>query len=359
MGPKQRRSELLTKETPYKPYAGKPHVRICAGGARQLASLPLKRRAFIAGLGGAAAWPLVARGQQPVMPVVGLIDMRSSTVYEPFGQGLREAGFVDHRNVLIDYRVASEVTQLPAIAIELVQAKVAVISAATNAIIAAKAVTSTIPMVFVGAGDPVALGLVTSFNRPGGNVTGVRLVAGDLPSKQIELVHELLPGATKFGVLMSSGFPNGEPEAAAASDAARVIGLSLIVERVTVESEFEPAFARFAETGVNAILVIINVFFAQYRDRFIALAMRHGIPIFAQIRSYPAAGALASYGTNYSDVFRQAGTYVGRILKGEKPAELPILQPTKFDLVINLKTAKALGITVPPSLLARADDVIE
>jgi putative tryptophan/tyrosine transport system substrate-binding protein len=318
----------------------------------------VRRRTFIAALGGAAAWPPVARAQQPPLPVVGFIDVRS-VPYEAFVQGLSEVGFVDHRNVLIDHRQASEVDQLPAIAIELVRNKVAAISAATPAIIAAKAVTSTIPMVFIGASDPIAIGLVSSFNRPGGNVTGVLLVAGDLPSKQIELVHELIPRATKIGLLMSPGFPNGEPEAAAASDAARRFGLTPIIERIMTESEIEPAFARLEEVGVNAILVIINALFAQYRDRFVALALRHGIPMFGQSRSYPVAGALASYGTNYPDVIRQAGIYVGRILKGEKPADLPVLQPTKFDLVINLKTAKALGLEIPPQLLARADEVIE
>jgi putative tryptophan/tyrosine transport system substrate-binding protein len=318
----------------------------------------VRRRTFIAALGGAAAWPPVARAQQPPLPVVGFIDVRS-VPYEGFVQGLSEVGFVDHRNVLIDHRQASEVDQLPAIAIELVRNKVAAISAATPAIIAAKAVTSTIPMVFIGASDPIAIGLVSSFNRPGGNVTGVLLVAGDLPSKQIELVHELIPRATKIGLLMSPGFPNGEPEAAAASDAARRFGLTPIIERIMTESEIEPAFARLEEVGVNAILVIINALFAQYRDRFVALALRHGIPMFGQSRSYPVAGALASYGTNYPDVIRQAGIYVGRILKGEKPADLPVLQPTKFDLVINLKTAKALGLEIPPQLLARADEVIE
>ncbi len=319
----------------------------------------MKRRAFIAALGGAAAWPMVARAQQPTMPVVGLIGMRSTHGYEPFEQGLREVGFVDHRNVLIDYREASEVAQLPTIAMELVQAKVAVISGPTPAILAAKAVTSTIPMVFVGAPDPVALGLVTSFNRPGGNVTGVRLVAGDLPSKEIELIHDVLPQGTKVGLLMSSSFPNSEPEVAAASDAARLFGLTPIVERVMTESEFEPAFARFEQAGVNAILVIANVFFVSYRDRLVDLAFRHDIPMFGQSRNESVAGALASYGTNYPDVVRQAGTYVGRILKGEKPADLPVLQPTKFELVINLKTAKALGLEIPPQLLARADEVIE
>jgi putative tryptophan/tyrosine transport system substrate-binding protein len=319
----------------------------------------MKRRDFIGALGGAAAWPLVARAQQAAIPVVGLIGMRSTDVYEPFGRGLSEVGFVDRRNVLIDYRAAFEVAQLPAFAIELVRNKVAVISAPTPAIIAAQAVTGTIPMVFIGAPDPVAVGLVASFNRPGGNVTGVRLVAGDLPSKQIELIHELLPQATKVGLFMSPNFPNSEPEAAAASDAARLFELTPVVEQVMIESEFEPAFARFEQKGVNAILIIANVFFASYRDRLIDLGFRHGILMFGQSRNETVAGALASYGTNYSEVIRQAGIYTGRILKGEKPADLPVLQPTKFELVINLKTAKALGLTIPPSLLARADEVIE
>ena len=317
-----------------------------------------RRRAFIAGLGSAAAWPLVARGQQPTMPVVGFVDMRSSS-YEPFVQGLSEVGFVNHRNVVIDHREASEPDQLPGMAVELARNKVSVVVATPNALMAAKAVTSAIPMVFIGASDPVALGLVASFNRPGGNVTGVRLVAGDLPSKQIELIHDLIPEAARVGLLMSPAFPNGEPETAAASDAARLFGLSLVVERVTTESEFGPAFTRFAHEGVSAILVVVNVFFAPFTDQFVGLALRHGIPMFGQVRSYALAGAVASYGTNYSDVIRQAGIYVGRILKGEKPADLPVLQPTKFDLVINLKSAKAFGLKVPQSVLARADEVIE
>jgi putative ABC transport system substrate-binding protein len=319
----------------------------------------MRRREFIAVLGGAAAWPLVARAQQQAMPVVGLIGMQSTNVYEPFARGLSDVGYVDHRNVLIDYRVASEVAQLPGIGIELVRNKVTVISASTPAIIAAKAVTSTIPMVFIGAPDPVAVGLVASFNHPGGNVTGVRLVAGDLPSKQMELIHELMPQATKIGLLINPNFPNSEPEAAAASDAARLLSLTPTVERVATEVEFEPAFAHFKQESVNAILVIATIFFASHRDRLAALGLRYGIPMLGQSRYDPMAGALASYGTNYFDVIRQAGTYVGRILKGEKPADLPVLQPTKFDLVINLKTAKALGITVAPTLLARADEVIE
>jgi putative ABC transport system substrate-binding protein len=319
----------------------------------------MKRRTFITALGGAAAWPVVARGQQPAMSVVGLIGMRSSNVYEPFGRGLSEVGFDDHRNVSIDYREASSVDQLPAIAIEMVRNKFAAISAPTPAIIAAKAVTSTIPMVFIGSPDPVAVGLVASFNHPGGNVTGVRLVAGDLPSKQIELVHEFLPQATKVGLLFNPSFPASEPQAAAASDTARLFGLTPTIERVATESEFEPALTRFEQEGANAILIIADIFFDAHRDRLAKLALSRGLPSFSQWRGFPVAGGLASYGTDVSDVIRQGGTYVGRILKGEKPADLPVLQPTKFDLVINLKTAKQLGVAVPPTLLARADEVIE
>jgi putative ABC transport system substrate-binding protein len=243
----------------------------------------VRRRTFIAALGGAAAWPLVARGQQPI-PVVGLIGIRSTKVYEPFKRGLSEVGFDDHSNVFIDYREPSNVDQLPPIAIEMVRNKVAAISAAMPAIIAAKAVTSTIPM-FVGATDPVAVGLVAGFNHPGGNVTGVRLVAGDLPSKQIELIHEFLPQATKVGLLINPSFPNSEPEAAAASDAAGLFGMTPTVERVATEGEFEPALARFEQEGLNAILVIATIFFASHRDRLAALALRQAIPIFGQLRA--------------------------------------------------------------------------
>jgi putative ABC transport system substrate-binding protein len=318
----------------------------------------MKRRAFIAALGGAAAWPMLAQAQQPTTPVVGFVTMRDDD-YEPFALGLRETGYVDHRNVLIDYRKADGSDQVPAIGVDLVRKRVAAICGLPNAIIAAKALTGTVPMVFVGGADPIALGLVASFNRPGGNVTGLRLVAGELPSKQIELLHELVPGATKVGLLVSPQFTDAEHQAATASDAARSLELIPIVERVVTEGEFEPAFTRFQEEGAGAVFVITNVFFGSFADRLATLALRGNLPLFGQSRTYPAAGSLASYGTSTLDVIRQAGTYVGRILKGEKPADLPVPQPTKFDLVINLKTAKALGLTVPPSLLARADEVIE
>jgi putative tryptophan/tyrosine transport system substrate-binding protein len=241
----------------------------------------------------------------------------------------------------------------------MVRNKVDVLTAATNAVITAKAVTSTIPMVFIGASDPVALGLVASFNHPGGNVTGVRLTAGELPAKQIELLHELVPAAIKIGLLVCPRFPDAEQQYAVILEAARSIGTTPIVERVTAESEFEPSFIRFQRERVDAVLPITNVFFASFSERLATLALRAGLPLFGQNRHYPDTGSLASYGTNTPDVIRQAGTYVGRILKGEKPSDLPVLQPTKFDLVINLKTAKALGLTISPTLLARADEVIE
>jgi putative ABC transport system substrate-binding protein len=318
----------------------------------------VKRREFIAALGGAAAWPVVAQAQQP-LPVVGYIDVRPARYKPSFYQGLNELGFVDRRNVMVDYREVSEIDQLPAIAVEMARNNVAAIVSATNAIVAAKAVTSTIPLIFIGGTDPVAIGLVATFNHPGGNVTGVRLTAGELPAKQIELLHELVPAAINIGLLISPKFTDQEPQAAVASEAARSMGITPTVERVMAESDFEPAFIRFQRERVSAIFVVTNVFFGTFADRLATLAMGSGLPLFAQSRTYSSAGALASYGTNTADVIRQAGTYVGRILKGEKAADLPVLQPTKFDLVINLKTAKALGLDVPPSLLARADEVIE
>jgi putative ABC transport system substrate-binding protein len=305
---------------------------------------------------------MVARGQQALMPVVGFIDIRSPTLapdYEGLVRGLTETGFINHRNVIIDHRSGAEVDDLPDLAISLVRDKVAVVCGPANAIIAARAESNAIPMVFISGTDPVAIGLVSSFNHPGGNVTGVVLTAGDIPSKQMGLLQELLPRATKVGVLMCPRFTNSEPETAAAMAAANKLGIDAIVERVCDETEFDPAFKRFAQARIDAVLAITNLFFASYRERLAKLALRESLPFFASSRLYPVAGGLASYGTNTPDVIRQAGAYVGRILKGEQPADLPVLQPIKFDLVINLKTAMSLGLAVPPTLLARADEVIE
>ena len=326
----------------------------------------MKRREFIAALGGTAAWPLVAWAQQLSVPVVAWIDLRSAVrnselqkFQASFIQGLQDMGFVDHRNVIIYHYSATDLDQLPDIAANLVRKKVSLIVGPTNTIQIAKAATSTIPMVFIGAVDPVAAGLVDSFNKPGGNVTGVRIVAGDLPSNQVELIHALVPEATKLGLLISPAFPNGEPEAALASTSGGTLGLTSIVERVTSDNEFGPAFTRFRQNGATVVLVITNLFFGAYTDQLASLALAQGLPMFGQTRGWPLTGALASYGADSANIFREAGTYAGRILKGDKPADLPVVQPTKFELVINLKTAKALGITVPPTLLARADEVIE
>jgi putative tryptophan/tyrosine transport system substrate-binding protein len=323
-------------------------------------AIHIRRREFIAGLGSAAAWPLVARAQQ-TMPVVGFIWMRSARSaedFESFIRGLNDVGFVDHRNVVIDRRDVTSYDQLPAIAIDLVRNKVTAICAPFDAI-EAVAKTSATPMVFIGATDPVAAGLVASLNRPGRNVTGVRLSAGALPEKQIELLHELVPAATKVGLLVNPEFANAEQDATAALKAGDTLGIKVIVERVTAESEFEAVFIHFVREGVGALQVIGNLFFRSHRDRLAALAIRERLPMIGPSRDYAVAGDIMSYGPDTRDVVRQAGKYVGRILKGEKPADLPVLQPTKFDLVINLKTAKALGLEIPPALLATADEVIE
>jgi putative ABC transport system substrate-binding protein len=320
----------------------------------------VNRRAFIAGLGGAAAWPLVARAQQPAMPVIGFIGMRTATEgYGSFVQGLSETGFVDHQNVTINYRAAKDADELSAIAVDLTRNKVAVICGPANAIAAAKTATDAIPMVFIGAADPIAAGLVLSFNRPGGNVTGVRLNAGELPEKSLELLHELVPTAKTIGLLINPKFSNAEPDTVVMLRVSGALGIQVIIDRIIAENDLDAAFQRFAQEGVDAVLVNENLFFVSYRDRVASLAIRYNIPMAATSRYFTRAGGLMSYGADVPDVIRQAGIYVGRILKGEKPADMPVLQPTKFDFVINLKTAKALGLTIPPQLLARADEVIE
>jgi putative ABC transport system substrate-binding protein len=320
----------------------------------------VNRRAFIAGLGGAAAWPLVARAQQPAMPVIGFIGMRTATEgYGSFVQGLSETGFVDHQNVTINYRAAKDADELSAIAVDLTRNKVAVICGPANAIAAAKTATDAIPMVFIGAADPIAAGLVLSFNRPGGNVTGVRLNAGELPEKSLELLHELVPTAKTIGLLINPKFSNAEPDTVVMLRVSGALGIQVIIDRIIAENDLDAAFQRFAQEGVDAVLVNENLFFVSYRDRVASLAIRYNIPMAATSRYFTRAGGLMSYGADVPDVIRQAGIYVGRILKGEKPADMPVLQPTKFDFVINLKTAKALGLTIPDSILARADEVIE
>jgi putative tryptophan/tyrosine transport system substrate-binding protein len=323
----------------------------------------LKRRDFIALLGGAAAvWPLAARAQQAAMPVTGFLSSRSpgesASVVGGFRQGLKEAGYAEGRNVHIAFRWAEgRYDRLPALAAELVDIQVTVILAAggTQTGLAAKAATSTIPIVNIGS-DPVAAGLVASLNRPGGNVTGVSLLSGALTPKRLELLRELLPTATIIGVLVNPNIPNAEIESREIQAAARTIGQQIRVVSASTERDIDAAFASITQQGIGALVIGADAFFDSRRDLVVALAAQYRVPT---IYSFAAPGGLVSYGASVPEGYRQAGIYVGRILKGNKPADLPVLQPTKFELVINMKTAKALDLDVPATVLARADEVIE
>ena len=327
----------------------------------------MRRREFITLLGGAAAaWPVAARAQQPKMPVIGFMSGRSPAESEylvkAFRTGLNELGYVEGRNVSVEYRWADgHYDRLPALAAELVGRRVAAIAATGGSVsgLAAKAATATTPIVFSSGGDAVKLGLVASLNRPGGNVTGVNLIFGALGAKRLELLRDLIPQATTIAMLVNLNYPSASTEVQETEAGARSLGLQLHVFNATVESEFERAFAAITAQRVAGLLVGDDPFLQSRRDKLVQLAANHAIPAIYFSRDFSDAGGLMSYGPSIIDAYRLVGFYIGRVLNGERPADLPVIQPTKFDLVINLKTAKALQLTVSPTLLARADEVIE
>jgi ABC-type uncharacterized transport system substrate-binding protein len=329
-----------------------------------LLSRHTRRREFITLLGGAAAtWPLGAQAQQPVIPVVGLLSARSRALAEvaAIQQGLAENGYVEGRNVAIEYRWADGAfDRLPAMAADLVQHRVAVIIATgLTSATAAKAATVTIPLVFLAADDPVKFGLVASLSRPGGNATGLNLLTSEMTTKRLELVRELLPTAAVVAVLVNPRSPEAEPQLRDLQDAARAIGQQLQILNASSEAEVDAAFTTLMNQRNTTLLVTNDPLFTSRRDQLVALAAGHAVPTVYDRRSYAAAGGLMSYGTDYLDGYRKLGIYTCKILNGAKPADLPVEQSTRFELVINLKTARALGVDVPPTLLARADEVIE
>jgi putative ABC transport system substrate-binding protein len=326
----------------------------------------MRRRTFVAGLAGAAVWPRVAFVQQQAMPVVGFLASQpagpaSAGRVAAFVQGLSEQDFVEGRNVAIEYRWAEgHYDRLPALVDDLVRRRVAVIAATTqDAALAAKAGTTTIPVVFNVGGDPVKFGLVASLNRPGGNVTGVNMFTSDLQAKRLGLLHEMTPKAAVIGSLINPNNSTTVDQSKQMQESARQLGLRLLVRDARNDSDIEPAFESLVRDGTDAFVVAADPFLSSQRDRLVKLAAKHRLPAMWEWFDSIEAGGLMSYGTSIEESYRQVGVYAGRVLKGEKPAEMPVMRPVQFDLGINLNTAKALGIEVPATLLARADRVIE
>jgi ABC-type uncharacterized transport system substrate-binding protein len=326
----------------------------------------LKRRQFITLIGSAVAWPLAARAQQPPNPVIGFLSSASSMAYSQFvagfHAGLKEIGYVEGQNVAIEYRWAEgQYDRLPALAADLVNRQVAVIIAAggPTPAVAARRATASIPIVFTSVDDPIKMGLVASLSRPSGNATGMSLFTDLLAAKQLELIRELVPKATVVGMLVNPNTPSTELHLRQAQDGAHKLGLTLQILEASTESGLDAAFATVAQQRIGAVFVGADTLFNTRREQIIALAARHSVPVVYQFRIFPASGGLISYGADVADAYRQVGVYAGRILKGDKPGDLPVVQPMRFELVINLKTAKALGLDVPWFLQQRADEVIE
>ena len=326
----------------------------------------MRRREFIGLFGGAAAWPLVARGQQPAMPVIGFLSSRSPTeaayVVAAFHRGFREGGYAEGQNVGIEYRWAEgQYDRLPGLAADLVSRRVALIASTggIGAAIAAKRATSTIPIVFTAGDDPVEHGLVTNFNRPGGNVTGIYNFISSLEAKRFGLLRETVPAATSIAVLLNPNYPGFDVQLKDVQEAAQGAGQQVHVFNATNQADIEATFNAVARVPAVALLVGADPFFNGQREQLVMLAARYHVPTMYELREYALAGGLISYGTNLADAYRHVGNYAARILKGEKPADLPVVQSSNFELVINLRTAKALGLTIPPSVFAIADDVIE
>ena len=324
----------------------------------------MRRRDLISLIGSAVTWPLAAHAQKPAMPVIGFLRSTSladsATFATTFRQGLQQTGYIEGRNVAIEYRYGeNDGTRLPGLVADLIHRPVEVIVANINAALPAKVATTTVPIVFVSGEDPVQGGLVTSINRPGANVTGIVFFAGALGSKRLELLRQVMPKPATIAMVVNPNSRETEAERKDVQAAAQAVGQQLLLLDVNSDRDIDRAFETISQQGIGGVLVGVGPFLTSHRKQLVALAAEHAVPAMYNLREFAAAGGLMSYGTSITDAYRQAGIYTGRILKGEKPGDLPVVQSTKFEFIINLKTAKALGLAIPPSLLALADEVIE